>query len=34
MYGSWKNIQLNIKNASQIMKKFPGEVKSQQELRF
>ena len=34
MYGSWKIIQLNIRNASQIVRKFPGELKSQWKLTF
>ena len=34
IYGVWKNIQLNIGSASQIVQKFRGEPKSQGELIF
>ena len=26
MYGNWKNIQLNMRSASQIVQKFQGEL--------
>ena len=34
MYGVWKNTQLNIRSASQIVQKFRGELNSQGELIF
>ena len=34
MYGIWKNIQLNISSVSQVVQKFPGELKFQGELIF
>ena len=34
MYGIWKIIQLIISSASQIVQKFPGELKFQGELIF
>ena len=34
MYAIWKIIQLNIISASQIVQKFPVELKSQGELIF
>ena len=34
MYEIWKNIQLNISSAYQILQKFPGELKFQAELIF
>ena len=34
MYEIWKIIQLNINSVSQIVQKFPGELKSQGELIF
>ena len=33
-YGIWKNIQLNISIPSQIVQKFPAELKSQGKLIF
>ena len=34
MHGNWKNIQLKIRSPSQIVQKFPTELKSQGELIF
>ena len=34
MYWIWKNIQLNISSASQIVQKLLGELKFQEELIF
>ena len=34
MYGVCKNIQLNIRSVSQIVQKFPGELKSQGEVLY
>ena len=34
MYGSLKNLQCNIRSASQIVQKFPGELKSQRVVIF
>ena len=32
MDASWKNIPLNIRSTSEIVQKYPGELKSQGEL--
>ena len=34
MYGMWNNIQLNMRSASETVQKFPGKLKSQDELVF
>ena len=34
MYGIWENIQLNINSASQIVQKFPRELKFEGQLIF
>ena len=34
MDGIWKNIQLNLRSASEIVEKFQGKRKSQEELIF
>ena len=34
MYGSWKSIPLNIRSASQIVQKLPGELKYQGKLIY